>query len=82
MTIQVIEIDTMTGFERDLPNYTGAEWTRESAEEAVAFRRAIITARYDYRIEDDAETPREPLHGDDMPRPDDMPDLPMPGDRW
>lgn len=24
----------------------------------------------------------EPIHGDDLPRPDDEPDVPMPGDRW
>lgn len=26
--------------------------------------------------------PREPIHGDDLPRPSDEPDLPMAGDRW
>jgi hypothetical protein len=25
---------------------------------------------------------REPIHGDDLARPSDEPDLPMPGDRW
>lgn len=25
---------------------------------------------------------REPIHGDDLPRPDNEPGLPMPGDRW
>ena len=39
-------------------------------------------ADYSARFTDAAAAPREPLHGDDMPRPDDMPDLPMPGDRW
>lgn len=27
-------------------------------------------------------SPREPIHGDDLPRPDDDPDIPMPGDTW
>lgn len=43
-----------------------------TVEEANAEVRAMI----------DESPLREPIHGDDLPRPDDMPDLPMPGDRW
>ena len=52
--VRIIELDTLTGERRTLPNYDTAPdytWARHEAERSIAWRRANITSRYDYRIE-------------------------------
>ena len=56
MTYRIIEVDRLTGNERDLTNYSTEPWTegftKEQAEAQVAERERTITARYGYRIEE------------------------------